>query len=286
MSNRGFGDGRPWAGPFAILTLGELTSPEVVGDAQRGPLPRAALLVWAILAAHSRGRQNGWSMPVSTLGTLGGLSRASVFRALAELESRGLVERRYQPHPRGGRGSSRYFLTPPPSLALETSQNRPSDEQGPAASYPQAGGAPSQGCDHPPSQGCDHPPSQGCDPKQTVSKQTENSQTPPLAPPDGGEPPPAPPTGGRDGRISALVDGLRAYHHHLIRLGETPRPSDYEPRTVRAWVSHYRHGSGAWYAGLGHRPTPPATGLRQKDIVEGLRLWHLEVAQLPLLKGT
>ena len=113
-------DGR--TGPYALLFLAHMQAPEVRGgvDPQGvdwSPMGGSSWAVWAVLAAYCGGRPDGWGVTVATLQADTGCSRSTVFRALADLQTRGLLQSTPERKPNGGQGATRFHLSAPPSLS-------------------------------------------------------------------------------------------------------------------------------------------------------------------------
>ena len=112
-------DGR--TGPYALLFLAHMQAPEVRGGVALGvewsPMGGSSWAVWAVLAAYCGGRPDGWGVTVATLQADTGCSRSTVFRALADLQSRGLLQATPERKANGGQGATRFHLSARPSLS-------------------------------------------------------------------------------------------------------------------------------------------------------------------------
>ena len=102
-------DARPWGGPFAMVTLAELDTPEWRG------LTRAAMLLLLNLLAECRGRK-GWCMSSTVLNKRTGLSGRSHYRSVAELVEVGLIATQRRKRPDGGTAANAFTILVPPSL--------------------------------------------------------------------------------------------------------------------------------------------------------------------------
>jgi len=116
--------------PLSVATCAELRE---VGE--------RALRVWLVLVCRSNDRRGGWAWSITALANDTGIDRRHVQRAVVRLEEVGLLVKQSG----GGRASTFYRLTVPPSLA-EKPMDKPNR---PAAKKAAAGAAESAAPRHP-----------------------------------------------------------------------------------------------------------------------------------------
>lgn len=112
--------------PLSVATCAELRT---IGE--------RALRVWIVLACRANDRRGGWAWSITALSNDTGIDRRNLQRAIAKLEEVGLIVK----EPGGGRASTFYRLTVPPSLLVENpveKTNRPTAKKAAAGAAEKA----------------------------------------------------------------------------------------------------------------------------------------------------
>lgn len=96
------------SGPFGVIPLSVATSPEVQGLSHR------AIRLYLVLLARHNAKRDGWAWSLTALANDTGILRKHVPEAIQQIAQAGLVEIESG----GGRASTHYRCTMPPSLRL------------------------------------------------------------------------------------------------------------------------------------------------------------------------
>ncbi len=248
-------DGRPGSGPFAQVTLADLTHPAVRGGDGRKPLSGSSWAVWMVLAAYVGGRRNGWGVSIGQLVSDTGWPRRTVFRALEDLRGRGLLRAAVQQRPSGGQGTNRYWLCSP---------GHPVDKSAQGVS-PMS----------PPRVSPMSPPRVTRVTPFGDSQVGDSNSTSPPSPPDGGD--------GWDKTSRVLW-----LQQHMTAIGDAAKAHPWDTDRYPYWLSivkNSQHSAALWKAGAGGywKACPPWGGVRTREVAAACQKALMEVAQLSLV---
>jgi hypothetical protein len=200
-----------------------------------------ALRVWLVLACRANDKRGGWAWSITALCNDTGIDRRNLQRAVAKLQEYGLIVK----EPGGGRASTFYRLTAPPSIVDPAYKPRQKSKK-PAAKNAAPASAESA-------------------PDASAESAPTRHATAPTTKPTNQEPPYPPQAGGRLKTLYSRADRIKELTRERgIRPREAARFLEREERQLALW-SHLAEGMAV--AGIQtHDPGATVAHLRDCEL--------------------